>query len=451
MDIKAIRRFALPLGIGLAAVWLVVAGLSTARAQPTAPQAPLAVAAIDRPQDPVVVPGANFPAFTAAPLGELVLYAYRSGAWAPIPFQIDEVSITGTYVISDDGLLDANDELVFMAGDTTTCVETAWPTDEQSRLNSRYVISVTDALNPGDKARVYLYRSNTLTRSSASYITWNGPTQTAAAVSYTAIFSPTRFVGLSDLFINGSSADMLDRQKFRAQILGGLITLNEEDLVTFGGPATVTLPVAGPVRAATNDGNLNAAFYGSRVEFDVLLPLSATFGSTLPDFVRTSFDWNSPTVTSITTYYDSNTPGGVTIDGAPDIVSISPRIGWFQVSGGTTGPGGVVVAIPSVDPNGGTVSNYYKDNSTIDPNDTGDQRSYGDAGLRIDSPGPVISFTLVAYILPPGTTANVGATYFNRANNPLAATTAEQSFASSAPACFKVFLPAMMKNFASAQ
>ena len=444
MNIKAARQFVLPIGIGLAAVWLVIAGLSTARAQSTVSQAPLAVAAIDRPQDPVVVKGANFPAFSGTLLGDLVLFAYRSGTWTPIPFQIDEVNITGTFVMSDGGLLDANDELVFMAGDAGDSVGTAiWPADPQSRLYPRYTITVTDPLSEGGPAWAYLYRSTTLTPSGVSYITWTHATQTAAAISYTTAFSPTKFVGLSDLFINGSSVDILDRQKIRVEILGGFIKLNEESLAALS-PATLTLPIAGPVRAVTNDGDLNAAFYGSRIDFDVTFDLS-DLGAFLPDFIRTSFDWHNPITTGITTYYDSNTAGGVTIDGVMDTVSATPPITWFQVNGGLGGPGGIAVAIPIIDPNGGTVSNYYKDDSAIDPNDTGDRRSYGDAGLRIDDPGPVISFTLVASVLPPGTTANVGASYFARVKNPLTAATAGQCFIS-APDCFKVNTTTMLES-----
>ena len=435
MSVNIVRRFVLPLGIGISMVWLVVFGLRSVRAQTGTAQTPSAVAAINRPQDPVVVAGASFPGFSSVPVGDLVLYAYRSGTWTPIPFQIDEVNISGTYVISDGGLLDANDELVFMAGDAGNSVSTTiWPVDTQSRLYPRYVISVTDPLSAGNQAWVYLYRSTTLTGSGVSYVTWNHSAQTAAAISYTAALSPTKFVGLADLVINGTGVDILDRQKIRAEILGGLVKLNEESLIAFS-PATLTLPAVGPVRAATNDGDLNAAFYGSRIDFDVSFDLSA-LGMFLPDFIRTSFDWNNPAATGITTYYDSNTAGGVTINGVPDVVSTTPRIDWFQVNGGASGPGGIVMAIPSVDPSGGSVSNYYKDNGAIDPNDTGDQRSYGDAGLRIDNPGTIISFTLVAYVLPPGRATNVGAAYFARAGNPLASSAAGQCFVS-APDCFK--------------
>ncbi len=449
MCIKAVRRFVLPVGIGLVAVWVVVAGLRAAQAQSTPPQAPSALAAVDRPQDPVVVPGASFPAFSGASLDDLVLYAYRSGAWTPIPFQIDELNITGTYVVSDGGLLDANDELVFMAGDAGDSVSAAiWPADAQSRLYSRYAITVTDPLSAGGQAWVYLYRSATLTPSGVSYITWTHSAQTAAAISYTAAFSPTQFVGLSDLMINGSSVDILDRQKIRATILG--IPLTEETLVGAGVPATLTLPAVGPVRAVTNDGDLNAAFYRSRIDFDVAFDLAAL--PFLPSSIRTSFDWISPTVSGIITYYDGNTVEGVPIDGVPDVVSTTPPVDWFQVNGGTSGPGGVVVAIPTVDPGSGagTVSNYYKDDGAFDGNDTGDKRSYGDAGLRIDNPGAIISFTLVAYVLPPGTATNVGATYFDRANNPLTTAAAEQCFTPSGTGCLRVYLPAVLKNFASA-
>jgi len=433
MKAKTIQRLLWPLVVGLGALWLIGHGVGLA-------QAPAALTAIQRLEDPVVVTGAHFPGFAGVPLDELVLYAYRSGVWTPIPFQIDEVSITGTYVISDGGLLDDNDQLVFMPFDAGTSISaTVWPSDTQSRLHARYVISVADPLNLGSTAYAYVYRSTTLARSNASYVTWDYDKQTATTISYTAAFSPSKFIGLADLKINGSSVDALDRQKIRGTILG-LIRFDEETLTSFGAP-TLTLPAAGPVRAAANDGDLNVAFYRSRLEFDVAFDLSVLS----PDFIRTSFDWNNPITTGITTYRDSNTPAGVTINGVPDSVATTPPIDWFQVNGGAGGPGGMVFAILNIDPSGGALTNYYKDNSAIDPDDKGDQRSYGDAGVRVDNPGTVISFTLVTYILRPGSTSNVGAAYFNRALNALTASTGEQHYPASAPDVF-VYLPLVVKN-----
>ena len=96
------------------------------------------------------------------------------------------------------------------------------------------------------------------------------------------------------------------------------------------------MPIAGPVRAATNIGDLKAAFYGSRIDFDVTFNLGG-----LPltiNSIRTSFDWISPTISGINTYYDSNTPGGVPIDGVPDVISTTPRVDWFQVNGDSPVP-----------------------------------------------------------------------------------------------------------------
>jgi hypothetical protein len=164
MNVRIIPRLIASVAIGAAMMWLAAAGLDSARAQ-----TPAAADAINRLADPAVLSGASFPGFIGVPNSQLALYAYRSGAWTPIPFQIDEVSITGTYVVSDGGLLDANDELVFMPVDAGVSVTPGvWPADTASRFQPRYAITVTDPLNSGNQAWAYLYRSATLTRSSAS-------------------------------------------------------------------------------------------------------------------------------------------------------------------------------------------------------------------------------------------------------------------------------------------
>ena len=297
---RAIGRTVLCAGLAVALVWLLATGLNAAHAQEKSRSMPQAVATLDRPADPVVLTGTRFPTFLGVPLNELVLYVYRGGMWSPVPFQIDEVNISGTYVISDDGVLGSRDELVFMANDAGEAVgPTDWPADAAAQLHPRYAITVTDPLSVSQQAWAYLYRSPTLTRSNVSYITWTYAAQTASALSYTAAFSPTSFAGLSDLFINGGNTDILDRQKTRLATLLG--TLNEETIVALLGPATITLPIAGPVRAVTNDGDLKAAFYGSRLDFDVTFNLGG-----LPltvNSIRTSFDWISPTISGINTYY----------------------------------------------------------------------------------------------------------------------------------------------------
>jgi hypothetical protein len=445
---RTILRIGLCVGLAVMMAWLVIASFGPVNAQAQTPLTTPASAVLDRAEDPVVITGANFPAFSGAPLNELVVYAYRGGGWAPVPFQIDEVNISGTYVTSDDGLLGSRDELVFMAGDAGESASPVdWPVDAAARLNPRYAITVTDPLSTSQQAWAYLYRSLTLTRSNVSYITWTYAAQTASALSYTAAFSPTKFVGLSDLFINGRNVDILDRQKTRLGTILG--TFNEESLVSTLGPATITLPATGPIRAATNEGDLKAAFYRSSIEFRVTVnsPIAVTS-------IRSSFDWISPTISGINTYYDSNTPSGVPIDGVPDVISSTPRTNWFQVNGGVTGPGGLVMMIPSVNPGGGAVTNYYWDNGVLDSNDTGDQRSYGDAGLQVTcsffSPCVGTSFTLMAAILPPGASTNVGAVYYARTSNPLQVNTAWQCYPLS-DNCVTVYLPLVINNLTGAQ
>ena len=181
MNVKGLRNVSFPfLGglfvLGLLLVVLQVAGAQISTNEPIAPQGP-----ITRLQDPVVLSGSEFPAMLGVPLDELALYVYRAGAWEPIPFQIDEVDLTGTLVISDDGQLDANDELVFMGVDAGEQVDVDnWPADPFARLSPRYTIQVTDPLTLSAEAWAYLYHSSSLPQSGTSYLSWDEIAQSDA-------------------------------------------------------------------------------------------------------------------------------------------------------------------------------------------------------------------------------------------------------------------------------
>jgi hypothetical protein len=429
---KYVWRIISPLLLGLLAVLALWLGLDRAGAETNHTQASIS-STLGRPEDPIIVPGAEMPALIGWPIDELVLYSFEADSWSPIPFQIDERTndITGTYVISEDGLLDANDELVFMGGDTGQLASDNWPDDAEARQNQRVRIAASDPLNPGDLGWAYLFRSTTLSTTATSYVDWDETLQTITAISYTAAFSPSAFVGLSDLTVNGNGVDILDRQKVR--IRSSIITLDEEDLKAFLTP-TVSIPVVGPVRGVANGGAFNVSIYGARLEALVTFDTSL---SPLPiDEIRTSLDLNDPALTSITNFFDSNSTAA-TIDGTPDAVPASPVIDWYQASGTS---GGLVVAFPAVNAGGGTVTNYYKDNGSTDTSDTGDLRSYGDTGLLVSDPGSSVVLSLVIYVLPPGTLDNVGADYFQRISNPLSTTTATQFFGSN-----QLYLPVILK------
>ncbi len=400
---------------------------------------------LERAQDPVILAGSQLSMHLGVALEDLVLYRYRSGAWEPVPFQIDEVDVTGTLVADEDGIFDGNDQLVFMAADGgESAAPDVWPDDIPSQLAVRYGIHLTDPLDPGAEARLYLFRSPTLPRSGQSYVLWDEALQTISAISYTAAFTPDQFAGLADLMINGNNVDILDRQKVRAvgKVFGFTVEFNEEELIDYITP-TLTLPAVGPVRAAANEGMQIASFYGSRMELSFAMNTSEIG---IPffqlDSVRTSLDWLPPGISGINTYYDSNLPSGVPIDGSADSVPATPALDWYQVNGDTSGPGGVVFAFPIVEASGGSFSNYYKDDSALDPDDTGDQRSYGDAGLTVSDPGERIEIALVAYILPPGMSENAGSTYFSWAETPLLATVTAQFL----PPTAEIYLPIVIRE-----
>lgn len=415
-------RLFLPIGLALLVVWGVVSGLGAAGG--SRPET------IQRLQDPVIVSGATFPAFGGVAIEELALYRYHSGSWQPVPFQVDELTISGTYTVTEDGLLDDNDQLVFMAFDTGEAVPTTnWVNDAQAQLNPRFVITATDPLDPAGQGWLYLYRSTTLPRANNSYVSWDEGNQSVTAISYTAGFAPEQFLGLASLYLNNSPADLLDRQKIRGQasvlLFGQPISttlFDEESILSLiTQPVTITLPIVGPVRAVGGNETQGFAFYGSRADFSLALDLSdvdlAPFTVLHFDFIRVSLDWNDPAGSGLSpAVYDNSNGVQVAIDGLPDNVPTTPSANWVQVSGAAGG----LVTVGEIDPANGSLQNYYLDQATPDPNDKGDNRSYGDAGFRLDDPEGLIAVNQVLYVLP-GSSGNVGQLYQNLAANPILA------------------------------
>ncbi len=408
---------------------------------------PAQPAALERELDPVVITGAHMEAFRHTPLDELALYAYEGGDWLPIPFQIDEVTASGSYTTTEDGLLDENDELVFMAVDAGSSVNNlTWPDDAESKLYSRYVITAEDPLNPADQGWVYLFRSTTLPRSDQSYVTWNHIQQSLTAEFYTAAFDPDDFVGLANLTVNGSP-DVLDRQKLRVNLVltpsNLTIKLTEESLsLFFPDPIYITLTNVGAVRAIGGGGgptlNVFYGFYGGRMELRLgvdLHDLIGDMGGIHFQSVRTSLDLNNPGTSGMfpATYYDANRPAGVPIDGAVDSVPTAPPNEWFQTSGAI----GTLVHVLDVEPGSGVRTNYYLDNGSLNNQDTGDQRSYADAGIMISAPDPdtAIGYVTAAqttYILP-ADLGNVGETYVDYVQDPLQADAFAENYGAPAP------------------
>lgn len=413
-------------------ILITVAGLSSW----TAVQAAGEPKTLDRNLEPVVIKGTQLNALLGSPLQQLFVYTFTgSGLGGQIPLQIDEVNANGSYVSSEDNLLDLNDEVVFMAKDTGNRANdlnllTALPIS----LTSWYELEIRDPVTPSKKGWAYLVRSTTLPNSSSgNYVDYTPGNLRISTTpnQYILEFAPDEHPGLETLSLFGG-IDILDRTKLR--VTQGLLEVTEN----FFGFIAPTEVKDGPVRTILQQSvsifqaNLNTTYktYGSIVE------LSATVNSSIiPNNARSSIDFASGI--SPATFYNANTSGGVTINGLTDSVAETPLSRWFQVSHSS----GRLIQVTDSSLVGGTQGNYYTDDNTVD--NLGQLGSYGDSGyLFSGSINKAFTLRSSLYILPPagGGSGNVGATYESFFFNPLSVCAALQ-----AQVCQQTFLPIIFK------
>ncbi|MEZ4645960.1 MAG: hypothetical protein R3E31_25115 [Chloroflexota bacterium] len=449
------KRMTLLALITVLALLLVAQGVLVAADFAAGAETAVSNSTISRPHDPVVITGSQLSVLQGTAVTDLVLYAYVTSTWQPVPFQIDEVDGLGNFVAQEDGLLDANDQLVFMGDMAGAWVSaTTWISDETAVLSPRYAITVTNPLSPAQMGWVYLYRSTTLPRSAAQFVTWDEAAQTVTAVSYTLSFDPQNFLGIADMSLNGTAVDVLDRQKLRATatlyigpIPIGSQELTEESILNFiTTPVTISLPIAGPIRAVGGNVTQQFTLYGARADLAISLPVGQQVVPGLPgttfaiDALRASLDLLDPAATGLApaAYYDANTPAGVPVDGTPDVVPPSPLVSWQQLDGHSGG----FVMLTDISLDSGTVTNFYMDDGTLDPADTGDGRSFGDTGFAIADPDGILTIQQSIYFLA-GEQGNQGSTAQAWAANPLTAVTEAQWFDAGGTA---VYLPLLIRQ-----
>jgi hypothetical protein len=377
------------------------------------------VRTLDRDDDPVIITGDGMPSFAQLALNSLFVYAYTGGEWQQIPWQFDEV-VNGHLTDSEDGLLDGDDQLVFMGGDTGDQAPAASWIDNADSLNyPRYEIAVTDPISPSKKGWVYVYRSATDTVSvTTDYVDFDIAQWLFTTGSYIVGITPNRF-SVNRLEMNGSGTDIIDRTKIRA--FTPSLYRTEDDLQLLN-------PVVhdGRVRAyVTNyDDPLGIISYSSMIGYRSSIQLDFAWDFSLwftaIDWIRLSADLSPAAVGSV--YYDANTTGGLTVDGNPDSIATTPFTNWWQVSGSS----GSVVQMADLTQLGGTRTNYYKDDATVDPSDTGDQKSYSDCGAYLTNANSNLVFKLWYNILP-ASQPPVGGTYLARAVQPLQAEATSQT------------------------
>ena len=416
---------------------------------------------LTRDLEPVVVYGSQVSGLIGAPVDDLFVYTFNGEVLSgQIPVQIDEVTADGNYTATEDGLLDANDQIVFMAIDLED--RPADPTILTGTLAisaTWYEIEVSDPLSPNQRGWAYLVRSSTLTPEfSEDYVnvTSGDPSWTIDADGY-AIHLSAALPAIDYLAMNGSGVDILDRSKIRVVLdfLGSPVYMTEADLTN---PDTVLVkdgPVRGILRQAVSVSpgvpSSEAGLATTNLAYASLMDTTTQISFTLPDLVdltsiRMSVDFNSAASASGATFYNANTPpGGEPVDGNPDPVARTPLSNWAQVSHTT----GRFIHVFDTAPAGGTQSNYYCDDDsagTLECDatpETGDGVAYGDVGISIE--GNIRqSFTAESslFILPPaaGGEDNVGASYSDYHHNPLSVRTRLQAREE------LIFLPIVLKN-----
>lgn len=357
---------------------------------------------LNRDLEPVIVTGSDLPIFDNLPLGDLFVVAYTESGWHLIPFQIDEVTETGEYTVSEDGYLDSNDEIVFMAKDVGQQSTPGTPPNLLLPIsNFWYEIKATNPIDPEQEGWVYLVHAPDWGASSPTdYVHFDPLLRRIETESYTVGF-PLFRPSIDYLALGRNGVDILDRTKvFLDCDMPLLCPVTEDNLP----PATNQSVVKdGPVRLILHEGRVLG--YGTMMSWTRPYSISQT----LSGDVRVSTDFNQAITGAL--YYSAVLPQGVSVDGLPDAVLASPMSDWWQIST----LDGSLIEVTDVTTVGGTPANYYVDDANTDPDDTGDQRHYGDSGLAITNPNHQFEHRFTWYMLP-DPQPNIGAAYsaFNK-------------------------------------
>lgn len=373
--------------VAMAALFLMVAVLTAAVSGET-------VNSLERPLEPVIVPGSAVAALTNTPTDELFVYVYQTSNWIQIPFQIDEIGANGRYTTTEDSLFDTNDEIVMMAPDlggqppAQEFITAALPIGSMW-----YELEVIDPLDTTQKGWAYLVQSSILDSTFVTdYVHFDLTNHRLTGSGYSLGFD-TPNLWADYLSLGTSSVDILDRSKFRLFCsIPLLCPVTEEDL-------PIMLPddliKDGPVRVIVRNGRVLG--YDSMVSW--------TTGITIPQAfygdVRFSLDFDAAATGA--TLYNATTPGGVTIDGIADTVPAQPVSTWLQYSSND----GTMIQVADLSQPGGLLSNYYEDDNSFNMADTGDQMRYGEAGTYIASPDTFILYQFNLYFIS-GNQPNLG-------------------------------------------
>ena len=189
-------------------------------------------ATLDRPEEPYVLVGADLSGIGNVDLAEIGAFSWRNGGFEPIPFQVDERAAAGGYFAEDDfpGVLDDNDELVFMLEDVGDEADASqWVANAS---DTRWKVEVEDPLNPGSMGWVYLFTGSGLATSFEDYSTLvSADPMVIETPVYREDFlegNPTVQLTLDIKAPVGNGTNFLDRLKLRTK-LGTFLPWDDEE------------------------------------------------------------------------------------------------------------------------------------------------------------------------------------------------------------------------------
>ena len=376
---------------------------------------------LNRPEDPVVMTGAQLPALQSVAAGDVVAFRWING-WQQRPVQVDErkqinfgtvyngtVSANFTTTVYADpntftggdsnANVDADDEIAFMAKDVGVQAPSDAGTPTGVVAGSGVKVKVHSALGSGADGWIYLYKrsGNLSPGAGVSYVNYNfnllsgaykttyklqdGPNPEDSTVTtpyYTDHFSDRWLKDGLRVKTGGASApDILDRAK---ATLGPGVCGRSEDTFDDAEGAFIANK-SGPVRAirsyiGANSGPLTQRehiFYEQREDVRTFLRVHAVGGPW--DF----FDYSSAAIGM--TYRNNLNTDGVTIDGKPDSPA-NGRLTWESVDGPQ---GGLSIShFLTTDIAGLNNTSHYLDDSTpgvgAETQCTGDAQAIGESG-----------------------------------------------------------------------
>jgi uncharacterized repeat protein (TIGR02543 family) len=403
--------------------------------------------------DAIVLTGADMPAFLGEPVGDVRVYRFlhATGQWEPIPFQVDELDGGDSYFNPKNGVLDPNDEIVFLAKDLGDSVSAlSWVYDETAKHHVRYRFSAEDPLILGQRGWAYVFLSAELPRSQNLYVQYEDPAGQDDWVETDLYRILHGNHGLQHhVFLKASAGgdgiDFVDRQKIRLKGRVDLGTfgsktfilkeeMDEEIEIVVGVSIRIRVRkkqvdyLPGAVirqhRKLTLEVLITGPFFDDIV---YILPFVTTFYPTYVNAatgsldvpaitgvqmteMRISVDLNANSVGMV--FYNKYNTEGIRIDGIStnyDNTLDWPGRSWHLMVPDSTYPFTVlrntsVVTLYRLreDPPSGTAhSLYFKDDISRDDGDTGDRRSYGDTGIHLagnDITGQIDFYSALFYV-----------------------------------------------------